>query len=106
MEGCRDSVLVEKFVTGREFTVGLLETGSSNCGLPTQDGLADLPIAEIQLDGGNLEAFNSFERKIVHRRKIVAPADIPDALHERLVRYTRDLFRALGCRDRRKRAST
>ncbi|MFC2069772.1 ATP-grasp domain-containing protein [Chloroflexota bacterium] len=86
---CRDDVLIEKFVPGREFTFGLLEA----------DSLKYLPVAELLFDEGNPDAFYSYEMKSIHRKEVVCPADIPGEVSLRMQDYSHRLFRALGCRD-------
>ncbi|MDP2729692.1 MAG: hypothetical protein Q8O55_04345 [Dehalococcoidales bacterium] len=89
LESCQDSVLVEKFIPGREFDAGLLETGSLKC----------LPVAELRLDGGDPEAFYSYEMKSTHRKEIICPADIPQDVTRQIQGYSHRLFNTLHCRD-------
>ncbi len=89
LSSCRDDVLVEKFIPGREFTCGLIETGS----------LESLPVAEVVIGEGKPEDFYSYEMKSLHRKEIVCPADIPEGLAAQMQDYSRRLFKLLGCRD-------
>jgi D-alanine-D-alanine ligase len=89
LRDCGDSVLVEAFVSGREVDCGLLEAPE----------LRVLPLAEMRLDGGKPEAFNSIENKSRHRREILCPAPLPEGAARRIEAHAVSLYRALGCRD-------
>ena len=89
LNSCRDAVLIEKFVPGREFTVGLLETGLLRC----------LPIAELVIGEGGPDSFYSYEMKSIHRKEVICPAAIPPESICIMQDYSRRLFQALGCRD-------
>ncbi|MFC2038293.1 ATP-grasp domain-containing protein [Chloroflexota bacterium] len=89
LDFCRDAALIEAFVPGREFTVGLLEGDSLNC----------LPVAELVFNGGNPDSFYSYDMKSVHRKQVVCPAEIPEELSLEMEDYSRRIFNALGCRD-------
>ncbi len=86
---CRDDVLIEKFIPGREFTCALIET----------DSLKSFPVAELIIGDGRPENFYSYEMKSIHRKETVCPADIPERLAEQIQDYSRCLFGLLGCRD-------
>jgi D-alanine-D-alanine ligase len=89
LEHCADSALVEEFVFGREFTVGLL----------ARPELELLPIGELIIEDGSPGAFYPYELKITHHRQFVCPADVPDELAAQLGDYARRVFGVLGCRD-------
>lgn len=89
LNNCNDSALVEKFVSGREFCVGLLESGELRC----------LPVAELRLEGGDPEIFYSFDLKSTHRKEIMCPAEITSEISKKMEDYSLQIFRALGCRD-------
>ena len=89
LEFCQDSALIETFITGREFVVGLLETDSLRC----------LPVAELRLEHGNPSAFYSHELKSIHKKEVICPADIPQETSLEMQDYALRLFHALGCRD-------
>jgi D-alanine-D-alanine ligase len=74
-----DEVMIEKFVAGREFTVGIL------------DGLA-LPVGEIIAPG---EVFDYQSKYQVGGAREVFPADIPSAEVATLQRYALAAHRAL-----------
>jgi D-alanine-D-alanine ligase len=86
---CNDSVLVEKFISGREFCVGLLESEDLCC----------LPVAELRLEDDDPETFYSFDLKSTHRKQIICPADLPSEISRKMQNYAVKTFRALGCRD-------
>ncbi len=89
LDSCQDAVLIEKFVAGREFTIGLLET----------DSLRYLPVAELVIGEGSPDSFYSYEMKSVHRKQVICPANIPPESICQMQDYSRRLFLALGCRD-------
>ena len=85
-------VLVEEFLTGREFTVGLLGERDPQV----------LPVMEIVFDEsvGELPIY-SYEHKTEVEAGVsfVVPAAIDDALRARLSEVATTCFEALGCRD-------
>jgi len=89
LESCQDSALIETFIPGREFDVGLLETDSLRC----------LPVAELRLDHGNPNAFYSYEKKSIHQKEVICPADIPQEVSLEMQDYALRLFKTLHCRD-------
>jgi D-alanine-D-alanine ligase len=112
LDNFADEVLVETFVFGREFTVGLLEAPAaalSAAGLPdltpvngpgTTAALRALPIAEIHIGDGNPAAFFSFEQKAVpNKDEVICPVTPPGESGERMIEAARRVFEVLGCRD-------
>ena len=89
LESCQDSALLEIFIPGLEYTVGLLENNSLTC----------LPVAELRLNGGNPNAFYSYEMKSIHNREVICPANIPPEVSQQMQDYAICLFNALHCRD-------
>ncbi|HEY95682.1 MAG TPA: ATP-grasp domain-containing protein [Dehalococcoidia bacterium] len=89
LNNCNDSALIEKFVIGREFCIGLLESGELRC----------LPIAELRLENGDPETYYSFDLKSTHQKEIICPAEIPSEISQTMKDYAVRIFRALGCRD-------
>lgn len=89
IESCRDAALIERFIPGREFTVGMLAT----------DSLQYLPVAELLFEKGNPGAFYSFEMKSIHQKEVICPADIPQDVSGQMQDYSGRIFHALGCRD-------
>jgi D-alanine-D-alanine ligase len=77
--------LVEQFVPGREFCVGILGN----------EDLHVLPIAEVRTG----RDFYSYESKSRHDRQIVCPADVPDATAAELIDAAVKVYRAVRCRD-------
>ncbi|SFL31815.1 D-alanine-D-alanine ligase [Nitrosomonas aestuarii] len=84
----KQPVLVEQFIPGREFAVGLL--GNHNPEV--------LPIVEIDLEG---DAFGiqSLEDKLRKPKNKICPAQIDDKLANELRRLTRETFKVLGIFD-------
>src|SRR5262249_17731386 len=99
----RQPILVEEFIEGREFTVGLL----GNIRLEV------LPVVEVVFDtprGINLfdpddpvrllaKASGSALPPASGGRERLCPAPIDDAATQRIVELARRAFRALNCRD-------
>src|SRR5262249_46373932 len=78
-----DCVLVERYIKGRELTVGVL-------------GEEALPVAELRLPG----EFYDYEAKYSDERtRIVCPADLDEAAAARVRALGLAAHRALGCRD-------
>lgn len=89
LDKLEDSVLVEEFISGREFTVGLL----------VRSELEILPMAEIRFEGGSPDSFYSHEVKSNDREEIICPATPPDHTAKLATDYACRIFNALGCRD-------
>lgn len=84
-----DDILVEKFVSGREYTAGLIECGE----------LIHLPLAETRFGDEGPESFYSIEMKSAHDKKVICPVDCPFHTATRLQTYAEKIFHALGCKD-------
>ena len=80
-----EDCLVEAFVPGREFCVGVLGNEAPRL----------LPTVEVR----SPDAFYHHEHKRQHRKELVCPADIPDDLAGEMQDIGLQVFRALGCRD-------
>ena len=80
-----DSVLAEEFVTGREFTVAVLGSGS---------GARALPIVEIVAPEGNYDYQNKY---FTDDTRYFCPAPLDDALAAEMQRIAVDAYRAVGC---------
>ncbi len=90
LENFADSALIEEFVFGREFTVGLLAN-------PT---LTVLPIAEIYIEDGAPDRFFSYEKKATpDKEEVLCPANPPDPTAKIMAADARHVFQALGCQD-------
>ncbi len=85
LETYRQDCLVEEFVPGREFCVGMLGNGMPRL----------LPVVEIV----SPRDFYSYEEKHEHRRELTCPADIPEELAGEMLEMGLKVFRVLGCRD-------
>ncbi len=98
LERYQQPVLIEKFLSGREFTLALLGNGSS---------LEALPIIEINLNELPPEAnkIYSYEAKWVWDtperplKMFECPAKIPYMLERKLVHLAKRTFQVLNCRD-------
>ena len=89
LDKLEDSVLVEEFISGREFTVALI----------ARPQLEILPIAEIRVDDGLPDSFYSYEVKDNDEEEIICPASPPGDTTDLMTDYACRIFQALGCRD-------
>ena len=80
--------LVEQFIRGREFCVGLLGNGDPEA----------FPVLEIDLEN-NPDAIQTVDDKKQKPREKICPAEISPELTDEMVRMSKDAFRALGLRD-------
>ncbi len=79
-------VLVEEYIDGREFTVGLL-------GYPEPEAL---PVEEIVFRDGAILSYSVKSRDNITP---VCPAEISESLSDEMKRMAKRAFKALGCRD-------
>ena len=88
----RQGALVEQFLTGREFTVGLLGERRPKV-LP--------PMEIVFLDPDNPRPIYTFDHKLDWSQEIRydAPAKVDPPLLKEIERAARTAFQALGCRD-------
>jgi D-alanine-D-alanine ligase len=89
IENFQQQALVEAFIPGREFAVGVLGNGPD---------LEVLPIVEIDL-GGDPNAIQTQDDKMRKPPQKICPAQIPDALADEMRHLARDAFSALGLHD-------
>jgi len=80
-----DAVLVEQFVTGREFTVAVLGQGAA---------ARALPIVEIVAPEGKYDYQNKY---FTDDTQYHCPAPLPDELTQEIQRHAVNAYRALGC---------
>jgi len=90
LETYRQPVLVERFLTGREFTVGVLGTGSS---------AATLATLEVVLREGADRGVYSFRNKAEWRELVEYRLLEDGALRREVEAVALASWRALGCRD-------
>lgn len=83
--GFDETVLVEQFITGREFTVAVLGTGAN---------ARALPIVEIVAPQGNYDYQNKYFNDDTQYH---CPAQLPAELTEEIQKHAVDAYRALGC---------
>lgn len=81
-------VLVEKFVAGREFAIGLLGNGDPEV----------FPIVEVDL-GGDPNAIQSAEEKLRQPRGKICPAPLPAEQGDELAALAKRAFRSLDLYD-------
>jgi D-alanine-D-alanine ligase len=84
----KQPVLVEQFIPGREFAVGLLGNGDPEV----------LPIIEIDLEG-DPNAIQSLEDKLKKPKRKICPAQIDEKLAGEMRRLTKETFNVLGIYD-------
>lgn len=84
-----DDILVEKFISGREYTAGLIQRCK----------LMHLPLAETRFRDGGPEAFYSIEMKSVHDKEVICPADCSESTATTIQEYAKRVFEVLGCKD-------
>jgi len=87
----RQPALVETFLSGREFTVGILGEKKARV----------LPIMEIVFHGSEEHQIYSFLHKLENSDQVTfqVPAVLETTLQARLTKYAKLAFEALGCRD-------
>lgn len=88
IETFQQQALVEQFIRGREFCVGLLGNTPPEA----------FPVLEIDLEG-NPDAIQSVTDKKKRPREKICPAPISKELADRMVNYTIKAFKALQLRD-------
>ncbi len=81
----RQGCLIEQFLPGREFCVGLVGNRRTEV----------FPVVEVKFEGG----FYSYEQKSEHRKELICPADIPSSLEKEMVQAALTIYSAIGCRD-------
>ena len=88
------SVLAEEYIHGREFTVGLLGNGESISVFPPMEILYhDSPIAGYHVY--NYTVKQEYTKYVSYR----CPAELTPKLEREIVRLSKKIFLALGCRD-------
>ncbi|MGV7222700.1 MAG: M20/M25/M40 family metallo-hydrolase [Nitrospinales bacterium] len=88
VEQFKQPVLVEQFIPGREFAVGLLGNHDPEI----------LPILEIDLKG-DPDAIQSIEDKLHQPKEKICPALVEENIAEEIRRLTKETFRVLGIYD-------
>lgn len=83
------AALVERFIAGREFAVGLLGNGNN---------IEVLPIVEIDL-GGNKNQIQTLDNKLNAPMEKICPADLPEAKAEELRDLAKRAYNAIGLKD-------
>jgi D-alanine-D-alanine ligase len=78
-------VLIEEYISGREFTVGVYRTTK---------GITVLPITEIK--PGN--DFFDYEAKYHGKSEEITPAQVSDSMREKIIYSARKVFQIFNCR--------
>jgi len=84
----QQQALVEQFIRGREFCVGLLGNGDPEA----------FPVLEIDL-GDDPDTIQTQFDKLENPRNKICPADISQKLADRMVKLSKQAFNALGLKD-------
>ncbi len=84
----KQQVLVERFIPGREFCVGLLGNNP----------VETFPVLEIDL-GNDPKAIQTYEDKMHTPRGKICPANISDELSAKMTSLSTQAFKSLGLRD-------
>ncbi len=80
--------LVEQFIEGREFAVGLLGNNP----------LESFPVLEIDLEN-DPKGIQTYDNKSLAPRRKICPAIIPDDIAKEMIRVSKESFNALQLRD-------
>ena len=80
-----DQVLIEEFIEGREFTVGVFKT---------VDGIIVLPITEVR----SKKEFFDFEAKYQGMSEETTPAKVDDSIAEKIRLTARKVYEVFNCR--------
>jgi D-alanine-D-alanine ligase len=80
-----DQVLVEEYISGREFTIGVFKSG---------DEIITLPFTEIMTDN----AFFDFEAKYQGKSKEETPANCSDEIAEKVRTAAKGIYAVFNCR--------
>ncbi len=83
-----EKMLLEKFVSGREFTCAVLQLGSSEPPVP-------LPIVEVIAPDGNYNFHNKYEGD---KTKYICPPKLPLDIIRNIEESSVKAFKTLGCR--------
>lgn len=91
-------VMVEKFLSGREFTVAILGNGNNLEILPIiEANFKSLPKGSNHLD--SYEAKWIWDDPKMTENSMICPAKITPKLKEEIEKITKKAFRVIGCRD-------
>lgn len=80
-----DQVLVEEFISGREFTIGVFKS---------KGNITVLPITEIKTNN----SFFDFEAKYLGKSEEITPAEISEEMHQKLHTAAKKVYEVLNCR--------
>ena len=83
-----EKMILEKFVSGREFTCAVLQLGSSESPVP-------LPIVEVIAPDGNYNFHNKYEGD---KTKYICPPNLPLDIIRNIEESSVKAFKTLGCR--------
>ena len=82
-----NEVLVEEYISGREFTVGVFKT---------KGNIIVLPLTEVRADAG--QAFFDFEAKYQGKSSETTPAGVDEAVAEKIRATAKKIYEVFNCR--------
>lgn len=82
-----DQVLVEEMIQGREFTVGVFKT---------KGNIIVLPLTEVKADAS--QSFFDFEAKYQGKSSEVTPANVEEAIADKIRAAARKIYEVFNCR--------
>jgi D-alanine-D-alanine ligase len=85
------TVLLERFIAGRDLAVGILDGPGGPRALPVVEALPEAAA------GGQGTAYDYESRYEIGRTRFCCPAELPDALAERAQEIALAVYRELGC---------
>jgi D-alanine-D-alanine ligase len=80
-----DQVLVEEFIQGREFTIGVFKTKGE---------IITLPITEVK----SLNSFFDYEAKYLGKSEEITPAQVDESIAEKVRGTAKKIYAILNCR--------
>lgn len=96
----RQPVLIEEYLPGREFTVGILGN-EELITFPILEIRPSIPLSHGGSDesGGEENFIYCFETKKKNLEKFLCPAPLPEEMAERIINLAVQVYRVLECRD-------
>jgi len=80
-----DQILIEEFISGREFTIGVFKSNGT---------ITVLPITEIKTNN----TFFDFEAKYLGKSEEITPANISEEMFEQLTTAAKRVYEVMNCR--------
>jgi len=90
----RQPALVEEFIAGREFTIGVIGNGIELRTLP----IMEIDFSKVPATANNIYTYQ-FKKEWSSRENFLCPAPLDEATAERMRHIALQAFTSLGCRD-------